>query len=726
MSFEEYVRHGWRLCAVPRGTKGPTNKGWNTKPIPDDAAGGLEGAGLLHALSGTCCLDIDDINLATPWLLERGVDLNALLNDSNAVRIVSGRPDRAKLLYAMRRPLRTFKPTGAGCELRCATATGSSVQDVLPPSVHAITKRPYEWFYPEPLVGDWRSLPSVPVSLLACWRALIADGGEESPALPPQDKSSIDLAKLRKAAFKRDPNAAYDDWLKTGMQLHHGTNGAQEGFDIFCEWSRGITRAEYPGDSILKAHWVSFGDSPGKHVASGEALAAELPAEAEDFDIVPEGTSEEEPPKDQKTEERKVQLNRLIERFVFVTMEQEYFDRDRNVIIGDKAIKHLLTPYMPRKNGKEVDPVDKLMRSQHKDAVEALAFHPGETSIFTHNKRRYANTFYDQTPTPVAPSAEQLEKIEWLFNRIDDPTYREWLRQFYAHMVQRPGTKIRAAPLIWSRIQGNGKSTLVGTIPKLLVSEAYYVEVTSGMLNSDHNDYLIGKWHVTLAEFRAGTRGERESVSKKVENWIADDILSIHPKGTRAYSVPNHLIVTASTNKDDAALIDENDRKWAVHELSAPKMTSDEKEWIFTKFLRMADAPAVLRHYFLQIPLTSFDPNSDAPRTSAREAMINASIAPDFEMLQTAFEERSEPLSRDVVLTRDVSEYVRRHCSVKPSNDRIGKILATPPFNGKPRQVRLGDAIYRVIILRNHGRWGCAPGRDVLAHVNGEDIDLAS
>lgn len=722
--FEEYAQAGWRLCAIERGSKLPKYPQWNSKPIPDDAVGGLEGAGLLHALSGTCALDIDDINLARPWLLERGVDLDELLNASDSVRIDSGRPGRAKLLYKMRRPLRTFKPVGAGCELRCATATGSSVQDVLPPSCHPVTKRPYEWLYPEPLVGDWRSLPSVPASLLACWRGLIAGGDEESPALPAQNRPTIDLAKLARAAAKHSPDCEYDEWIKVGMQLHEGTGGAQEGFDIWARWSAGITRGHYPGDPVLKSHWLSFTAAPGKHLASGEALAAELPAEADDFEEV---KADAEPPQqDPKTEERKAHLNALIERFVFVTMEQEYFDRDRNALIGDKAIKHLLTPYMPRKNGKELDPIDQLMRSRQKDAVEALAFHPGESSIFTHNKRRYANTFYDQTPDPIAPTDDQREKIEWLFNRIDDEAYREWLRQFYAHMVQRPGTKIRAAPLIWSRTQGNGKSTLVGTIPKLLVSEAYYVEVTSGMLNSDHNDYLIGKWHVTLAEFRAGTRGERESVSKKVENWIADDILSIHPKGTRAYSVPNHLIVTASTNKDDAALIDENDRKWAVHELNAAKMTADEKEWLFTRFLRQAEAPAVLRHYFLNVPLAGFDPNADAPRTSAREAMIHASIAQDVELLQTAFEERSEPLARDVVITRDVADFARRNSSTKPSNDRIGKILASYPFHGKPRQVRVGDSIYRVIVLRNHNRWLVAPGREVMDHIAGNDVDLTA
>jgi hypothetical protein len=320
---------------------------------------------------------------------------------------------------------------------------------------------------------------------------------------------------------------------------------------------------------------------------------------------------------------------------------------------------------------------------------------------------------------------DELDKINWLFDRIDDPLFRQWLKQFYAHVVQQPGIKIRSAPLIWSKTQGNGKSTIVGTIPKLLVGEEYYTEVTQGELNSDHNDYLIGKWHITLAEFRAGTRGEREAISKKVENWIADDVLSIHPKGTKGYSIPNHLVVTASTNKDDAALIDANDRKWAIHMLNAPAMTQDEKQWLFAGFLMTPRAPGVLRHYFMHVPLEGFDPNADAPKTKARGDMIGSSIPLDQEMLEVAFEECAEPLARDIVLTREVAEYVRRHSRVSPSSDRIGKLLCSAPFNGVAVKWRSGQGTYRGVVIRNHKRWNGASGAAMAAHIAGDDADIA-
>jgi hypothetical protein len=720
--FSEYTAAGWKLCAIERGNKGPRYSQWNTKPIAADALDGLDGAGLLHALSGTCAIDIDDIDAARSWLAERGVDIDALLQDDRAVQIRSGRPNRAKLLYAMRRPLRTFKPKDSGLELRCATADiTKSVQDVLPPSIHPITSKPYEWA--GGILADWRALPPIPVGLLSIWRAMTPEEAEvESLPEPTVIRPKIDLGKLRKAAFKHSPDSAYDEWLRVGMQLHEGTGGAQEGFNIWCDWSKGIKRAPYPGDATLKSHWLSFTSTPGKNVATGAALAAELPAEAEDFPIE-EGSTEATAPEG-KALERQQALDKLIGRFVFVTREQEYFDADRNTLIGDKAIRHLLTPYMPRKNGREIDPVDKLMRARNKTSVEALAFHPGEKAIFTHNTRRYANTFYDSMPTPLEPTNDELEKINWLLNRIDDVEYRDWLRQFFAHMVQRPGVKIRSAPLIWSEIQGNGKSTLVGTIPKLIVGEEYYVEVNAGMLNSDFNDYLSSKWHATLAEFRAGTRGERESISKKVENWIADDILSVHPKGGKAYSIPNHLVITASTNKDDAALIDSNDRKWAIHELHALPMTGSEKEWIFTKFLRTARASAVLRHYFAGISLVGFDPNADAPRTQARQNMIASAVSLDYELLLTAFEQRTEPLSHDNVILGDVGDYVRRHCFVKPTNEKLNKMLCKAPFNGAVCQFRIGASHYRTLNMRNHDKWKGVTFEQIMTNISGDDVDI--
>jgi Bifunctional DNA primase/polymerase, N-terminal/Primase C terminal 2 (PriCT-2)/Family of unknown function (DUF5906) len=719
--FDDYAAHGWFLCAIDRGKKAPTYDDWNTKPIPADAVGGLDGAGLLHALSGTCALDVDNMDAARPWLAERGVDIDALLADDRAVTIDSGRHGRAKLLYRMKRPLRTFKPKGAGLELRCATATGLSVQDVLPPSVHPDTKKPYEWG--GGLLGDWRKPPSVPAVLLALWRSMAEEPSAEP--IPPREPPRVDLVKLRKAAFAHSPDCEYDEWIKVGMQLHDGTGGAQEGFDIWADWSRGIKRKAYPGEPTLKSHWLSF-SSQGKHAAKGESLVAELPAEADEFPLV---TAADAAPVEAEAAkaDRKEAMAILVKRLVFVASADRYFDTDTHRVYGtDHAISHMFTPMLPRKGGRPMDPVMLLKGSRERRTVDGLAFHPGEGALFDYMGDSFANAYRNRLPEPIEPTKDELEKIEWLFDRIDDPLYRQWLKQFFAHVIQEPGVKIKSAPLIWSDTQGNGKTTLLKMIPSLLTGNQYSKEVTFSLLNSDFNDYLLNAWHVNLTEFRAGTRGEREAISKKIENWIADDVISIHPKGMPGYTMPNHLFITATSNKDDAAAIDMNDRKWAIYELNAPQFTEKQQRWIYNEFLLTPRAAGVVRHYFLNVDLRGFVASARAIETEARAAMVRASTVLDHELLATAYEQISEPLARDVVITADVGDYVRRHCPSKPSNDRIGKILCRAPFNGEAARWRVGQARYRGVVIRNHDRWRGAGGVDIMSHIAGDDADLTS
>ena len=161
-----YVEHGFKLCAV-RG-KEPFQKGWEKKPITDMNLFDHNGIGLIHELSGTCTLDIDNIEHSQIALAAIGVDLSQLMRDG--VRIESGRMNRSKLIYRapvgveLKRHALNWvnelnpKESDVVFELR-----GGLTQDVLPPSIHPDTNCPYVW------VGDWQQLPELPPELLNIW-----------------------------------------------------------------------------------------------------------------------------------------------------------------------------------------------------------------------------------------------------------------------------------------------------------------------------------------------------------------------------------------------------------------------------------------------------------------------------------------------------------------------------------------------------------------------------
>jgi hypothetical protein len=176
----DYLAAGLALVPIPSGLMNPVESGWNLEKNcirAIEEAGHLNGKniGIAHRWCGTCAIDVDDYAKALDWFAARGIHLDVLLGAEDAVQISSGRENRAKLVYrlpdgVMYLPtLDLRKSYGIGLELRCAQKDGTvTITDVLPPSIHELTHKPYVWAG----LGDWRNLPELPEELLALWREL--------------------------------------------------------------------------------------------------------------------------------------------------------------------------------------------------------------------------------------------------------------------------------------------------------------------------------------------------------------------------------------------------------------------------------------------------------------------------------------------------------------------------------------------------------------------------
>jgi hypothetical protein len=247
----DYVAHGIALIDIPPRQKGPNSPGWNEEEnaITDPKrAGALCGnIGIAHAYCSplpTMALDIDDLPKARAWLAERGIDLDTLLDADDAVQILSGKEDSAKLLYLLPAdvlpiPMKKIVNPETGdtvLEFRCASANGLTVQDVLPPSIHPDTGRPYQWAGK----GNWRSIPTIPLALLTVWESLLKPVAAQSCGVRTNadDSSSITLAPetiqhLRSALLSMKADD-YDLWINCGMALKPL---GDVGRGLWLEWS---------------------------------------------------------------------------------------------------------------------------------------------------------------------------------------------------------------------------------------------------------------------------------------------------------------------------------------------------------------------------------------------------------------------------------------------------------------------------------------------------------
>jgi hypothetical protein len=165
---------GYRLAAWPAADgKAPRQRGWGATGTDPDRIGSEHNIGVLHGLSGTCALDLDDLPRSIAVLEFVGLDLDALQKSTTTWR---GKPERLKLLFRAPNPalgvrkLKVFldpqREPVTVLELRGAEL-GKQAQDVLPPSRHPDTGKPYELLSPLRSQAD---LPKLPRPLIEIWR----------------------------------------------------------------------------------------------------------------------------------------------------------------------------------------------------------------------------------------------------------------------------------------------------------------------------------------------------------------------------------------------------------------------------------------------------------------------------------------------------------------------------------------------------------------------------
>ena len=172
-SAKQYNALGFSLVAMQSGKKGPTTPNWHTKGVDVEKLTDSQNIGLIHNLSSTCSLDIDDRDDAIKVFQDYlGIDAVAMKNDYPCWR---GKREGIKFLFRMpnienvgikKLTYKNDKEVVTVFELRGST-TGTGVQDIMPPSIHP-SGIPYEWV--NPLPETFEEIPLMPERLIELWQ----------------------------------------------------------------------------------------------------------------------------------------------------------------------------------------------------------------------------------------------------------------------------------------------------------------------------------------------------------------------------------------------------------------------------------------------------------------------------------------------------------------------------------------------------------------------------
>lgn len=261
-------------------------------------------------------------------------------------------------------------------------------------------------------------------------------------------------------------------------------------------------------------------------------------------------------------------------------------------------------------------------------------------------------------------------------------TMIDWM----AHNVQKPGVKIRWAPLI-KGIEGDGKS-VVGTLMAAVMGQPNVRNVSPKVLGTDFTGWGEGSALVVLEEIKL-TGHNRHDILNAVKPFITNDTVEIHRKGQDGYDAINTTNYLAFTNFADALPLTDTDRRYMI--VFTPFSRSDDlaaaiggvgntKDVLAEYFRELNETiqqhRATLRRWLLDHKIdSSFRPNSAAPATEEKAVMVGMGVSDDEMTVREILEKGGVGITQEVFLSSYLSNEVLQACVEFSSFSRAWNLL---------------------------------------------------
>lgn len=675
---------GFALHWLHPKSKRPIGEDWSEKPVATAAALRAtyrEGNNLGVRLGqwskvGGGYLHIIDMDIRKPELVDvakaKLAEVFPEFDFENAVTVISGSGGESRHFYLLSE--RPFPPRkfahSVGFEMvpekRLNKKTGeledrpvkkwdwelhllgTGAQAAIPPSIHDKTGRPYRWDRRfDPTDVDLGLCDIISAEAVARLVGYDDDpDGEPDPERMQRLGLSLDeiRANLEYLPFE-DHFDDRDGWFRTGMAIHHETEGSKEGFKLWCEFSR---RSEKFDLDDSKRVWRSFKNRTGKpyRMASVVAIAREERASTQMDDIEDDFENQETPEVgmfddllgDTPAEAPK-KLSKSQQRLAKAEVEQA-LGKDAPRWVQRINTKHAVA----RVSGKTV----------------VMDFHPdGRVSYGTvgdlHNLYENDRRAKDDTTEAITKAwmrekgrRTYLEGIIFAPNRVVEGAYNHWqgfsvepyegseasrgcklflkhLRdvicsgnedryryalQYWAHMIQKPEDKPGVAFVVKGK-KGTGKDTIAEYLGRIV--KHHYITIAN-------KDQLTGKFNqhqekCLLLHVQEGFWAGDKRDEGPLKYLITSRDVMIEPKGLNAFTVESVLRVFISSNERWVVPASDDERRFFVLNVS----DKHRRDHTYFKALRAemhGDGPSALLTYLSEMDLSDFEVR-DVPDTEA-------------------------------------------------------------------------------------------------------------
>lgn len=342
------------------------------------------------------------------------------------------------------------------------------------------------------------------------------------------------------------------------------------------------------------------------------------------------------------------------------------------------------------------------------DTVTRAAYLPWADPIYELDGVRCANSF---RPSSMPKTAEHYtqggrQAIKLVLQHMKMLTggrqeVCDVLLSWMAYNTQNPGKKVRWAPLI-KGVEGDGK-TLIGRVMASVIGPSNVKDISPKVLQTDFTGWAQGACVGVLEEIRLAGHN-RHDILNALKPYITNNSVAIHAKGKDEYNTINTMNYIAFTNHADALPLGDSDRRWFI---------------VFTPFITTADLQAAvgldgayfdalyeaieqhrgeLRKWLLEYPIADgFKPNSSAPMTREKQAMIAMAVSPEEEAVVAAIEAGGVGVGPEVLASAYLARAVRE---VDPELDlkttALARVLAKLGWERVAKQIKWNGTAQRV------------------------------
>lgn len=406
-----------------------------------------------------------------------------------------------------------------------------------------------------------------------------------------------------------DDSFADTHWLQIGMAIYHETQGSEQGYVIFDEFSKRCP--EKYDEPKNRKRWNSMRNDSNPNpitfktvikLAGGKDATKELVAKG-----IKTGIEGAETLDDIKQELKRIASTNLdnltldvtlknvqakykaimgdtpsiqairkeikslrgdtndgdyVNDYVFLTATGEYCCRDTKAVMGPRAFDVKHNRETPLNSDGEKQSAC-MFSNDRIDTVENTMYFPMAGETFTHNGMEYLNSYKPSRVKPVKVGTTNIvERVKGhIAHLLPDPAEQNIVINYLAHNVQFPGKKLQWA-IVLQGVQGDGKSFLSEMMKHVMGNDNVRL-MNVQTLESAFTGWATGQCMTFIEELKLDNYRKYE-VLNNLKPYISNPVVEETKKGKDPRTVINATNYFALTNFKDAIPIDANDRRYCV------------------------------------------------------------------------------------------------------------------------------------------------------------------